>query len=173
MKISSENDSATLWSIVNKKWRYIQYFFISVLLLFLSTIPLWSEPEIHLNFYLFILYFGSLYFSPIIRLESIFVIGLFQDAIYGYPLGMSSLKYLCLHGILLSQSRYLSERNITLSWLGFAALCFLDTILQWILLSYITDHLPSYLSSLPSTLITIFFYPIGLKCLYWVSQKIG
>jgi rod shape-determining protein MreD len=173
MKTLNKNSFATICHVINKNWRYTQYFLVSVFLLFLSTIPVWSVPEIHLNFYLFALYFGSLYFSHFISLESIFTIGLLQDTIYGYPLGMSGLKYLCLHGLLLSQSRYLSERNIVLSWLGFATFCFLDTILQWVLLSYITDHLPSYSFIFPSAILTIFFYPMGLKLLYWISKKIG
>jgi len=173
MKPSNKTHLAIIGSMINKNWRYVQYFLVSIFLLFLNTIPVWSNPEVHLNFYLFVLYFGSLYFPPIICLESIFIIGLFQDAIYGYPLGMSSLKYLCLHGLLLSQSRYLSEGNVVLSWLGFAVLCCIDMILQWILLSYITDQLPSYLFIFPSAMLTIFFYPIWLKFLYWVSKKIG
>lgn len=173
MKTSNKNSLALIWHIISKNWRYTQYLLISLFLLFLTTISIWSNPEIHINFYLFALYFGSLYFSPFISFESIFIVGLFQDAIYGYPLGMSSLKYLCLHGLLLSQSRYLSERNIVLSWLGFATLCFFDTILQWVLLSYVTDCLPSYLFILPSAMLTVFFYPMGLKLLYWISKKVG
>lgn len=173
MKTSNKNSFTIIRNMIYKNWRYSQYFLISVFLLFLNTISIWSNPEIHLDFYLFVLYFGSLYFPPIISLESIFAIGLLQDGIYGYPLGISSLKYLCLHGLLLSQSRYLSEGSVILSWLGFATLCFVNMILQWVLLSYITDHLPSYELVLPSALLTMFFYPIGIKFLYWVSQKIG
>ncbi len=173
MKTSNKNNFTIIGSVILKNWRYIQYFLVSFFLLFLNTISIGNNPEIHLNFYLFVLYFGSLYFPPIISLESIFIIGIFQDAIYGYPLGISSLKYLCLHGLLLSQSRYLSEGSVVLSWLGFATLCFVNIILHWVLLSYVTDHLPSYVFILPSTLLTIFFYPLGLKFLYWISQKIG
>ncbi len=171
--MKTSNSFAIILDVINKNWRYTQYLFISIFFLFLSSIPIWSNPEIHLNFYLLILYFGSLYFPPMISLESIFITGLLQDAIYGYPLGMSSFKYLCLHGFLLSQSRYLSERSVILSWLGFAILCIIEATLQWILLSYITDYLPSYSFSLPNTILTIFFYPLGLKLLYSISQKIG
>lgn len=173
MKTSSKNHISIFWALTNRYWHQFQYFSISLFLLLLSTIPLWNNPEIHMNFYLFVLYFGSLYYTQILSLESIFVLGLFQDAIYGYPLGMSGLRYLCLHGILLTQTRYLSQTEMPLSWIGFSIFCFLDSLLHWIVLSYITDLLPTYSYTLPSTLLTICSYPLGLRALYWISKKVG
>lgn len=171
--MSNKSIATSLWQVILKDWRHLKYTILAIFIIMINAMPLWASIGIYPQFYLFILYFGTLYYPPFLSLGGIFLAGLIQDGIYGYPLGFSSLKFLCLHIFLVSQSRYLIRGDITLSWIGFAAFCFIDTLLQSLLLSYVFQQTPVFSLLSSGTLLTVCIYPLSLKFLYAISKKIG
>jgi rod shape-determining protein MreD len=173
MMMSNKNLTRSFWQIVGADYRHFKYLTFSSLVLMINALPVWSSLEIYPHFYLYILYFGTLYYPPMLSLGSIFIAGLIQDGIYGYPLGFSSLEFLCLHCLLLSQSQYLTRGDIQLSWIGFCAFCISDAFLHSLILSYTFSHSFSFSLLSLGRFLTICAYPLSLKLLYTLSKKIG
>lgn len=171
--MSSKSIRASFWQAILRDWRYFMYTILSIIVLMVNAFPIWSFLGVYPQLYLYILYFGTLYYPPMISLGGIFLAGLLQDGIYGYPLGFSSLEFLCLHSFLISQGRYLIRGDIVLSWIGFGVFCILDLLLHNLLLSYIFDQSLSFPLCSFGTILTICTYPLGLKLLYAISKKIG
>jgi rod shape-determining protein MreD len=171
--MSNKSIAASLWQTILQDWRHFRYSILAILILMINALPIWSSIGVYPQLYLCVLYFGTLYYPPMLSLGSIFLAGLIQDGIYGYPLGFSSLEFLCLHSILISQSRYLAREDMLLSWIGFAVFCVMDTFFHSLLLSYIFEQLLSFSLFSLGTILTICTYPLSLKLLYAISKKIG
>jgi len=171
--MSSKSIRASLWQNILQDWRHIRYTVLAILVLTISALPVWSSMAVYPQFYLCILYFGTLYYPPMLSLVGIFLAGLTQDAIYGYPLGFSSLEFLCLHSFLISQSRYLVRGDILLSWIGFSIFCVISAFLHSLLLSYVFNQSFSFFPLSLGIILTICTYPLSLKFLYVISKKIG
>ena len=171
--MSNKSVSTSLWQVILQDWRHLRYTILAILVLIINAFPIWSSLGVYPQFYLYVLYFGTLYYPPMLSLGNIFLAGLLQDGIYGYPLGFSSLEFLCLHSFLISQSRYLIRGDILLSWIGFAVFCILDSLFHSLLLSYIFEQSLSFSLFSLGTILTICTYPLSLKLLYAISKKIG
>ncbi|MBY0281443.1 MAG: hypothetical protein K2W94_04715 [Alphaproteobacteria bacterium] len=171
--MSNKSVALSLWQTILLDWQHFKYTALAIFVLMINALPVWSSLGVYPQFYLYILYFGTLYYPPMLSLGGIFLAGLMQDGIYGYPLGFSSLEFLCLHSILISQSRYLAREDMLLSWVGFAVFCVISTSFHSLLLSYIFEELFSFSLLSLGTILTICSYPLSLKFLYAISKKIG
>ena len=171
--MQSKSIVISLWKAIHKDWHSLQYALLISLILMVNALPIWSSIGIHPQLYLVILYFSTLYYPPMQGLGTICLMGLLQDGIYGYPLGLSSLKFLLLHSLLLTQDRYLIKSEISLSWIGFAVFCAIDALIQNLLLSYIYEESPPFPFFSPGMGLTICLYPLSLKFLYWITKKVG
>ncbi|HIJ38558.1 MAG TPA: rod shape-determining protein MreD [Rhodospirillaceae bacterium] len=89
-----------------------------------------------------------------------FALGLVNDVIMGSPLGVSSLVYLLVQGMTLSQRRLLSGRPFMVGWLGFLVIGSGAIALQWSMISMIFGHFLDLRAVLFEVLMTVSFYPL-------------
>lgn len=167
------SESSPLFSQMRVYLRKAEYFLFLLLLIVLSTLPSWNWIEMRPQLFLIALYHWTLYQPSLLNLGQIFFLGLIQDSIYGYPLGLSSVEFLLLHGALLTQQRYLLEATLMISWLGFAVFSLIDSLFHWGLFSYGIGAWLEYSGTLPGLFLTICLYPFGVKTLALLKNKLG
>ncbi len=142
----------------------------------------WTAMPACVTFLLFVLYiipkhlWGIGYIMPILPIIPIFywgkldapempywfacLMGLFMDTASGIPLGLSSFLYLLFLVILHSQSKYLHKEGFAIVWGYFMILLAVIFILQWLIMSFTSNHLNAIPAVFMQWLITVCLYPL-------------
>jgi rod shape-determining protein MreD len=110
-----------------------------LLLVLLQAVP-WRVPQLAGVMPLFPMvgvYYWSLYRPDLMVPSLVFGIGLVNDIVLGAPVGVSSLMFLAVHGMTVSQRRFFHGKSFLLIWAGFALLAagamMLQFLLSWLL----------------------------------------
>lgn len=152
---------------VENKTRSLKKIFtyLPLVLLFVSVLNEYdfnysSYKFFSFNFPFILIYYWSLKRSESLGYGFIFVAGLFNDAVLGYPLGLSGLTYLIICGF----AAYL--RNITLrpntfnDWLFFLLTILVATSINYFLLISIFEIDVNYYNLTGNIFFTFLFYYI-------------
>jgi len=91
-----------------------------------SFIPLFGAAAV---------FYWGVYRPDLLPKWLVFVIGFFQDSLYGYPPGVSSLTYLLLWWVVVSQRRYLVKEPFWVLWTGFVLVAGLLVFSNWVIMS--------------------------------------
>ena len=118
-----------------------------------------------------IFYFAS--FKKNFSTWFIFIVGLWSDALNGFPLGITSLCYILLIKFFdLLNDKMLIKETFPQVWRQFIAFCFLFLFLKWILLSLVFATLFSVIIPLLQFLISIVLYVVMHKFFDYLSLKL-
>ena len=111
------------------------------------------------NFSYILIFYYSVKKSKGLGYGLIFIAGLFNDAVVGIPIGISSLSYLILCGA----AAYL--RNITLrpslmkDWIFFLISLFIVNSISFLILTLIFNYEISFLDQIINIIFTFLFFP--------------
>jgi len=138
------------------------------LLPFWPTLSIFPAVPLIGIFYLFI-------FRPdVMTLEILVLLGIIQDGIYGYPLGLSILSNLLLYGLLFTQRRFIDKQSFLFLWGAFAGFALIAYALHWGLVSFARGEVLSYTSRLTGLALTItLFPPMSVVLSYFVKKRGG
>ena len=100
--------------------------------------------------------------------SAVFAIGLLQDGLTGFPLGVHALVYLISHPVLLAQRRFLVRNSFLSFWWGFALLAPSASFMTWLLLSVLRGGVFPPLGILAGLLAAILAFP----AIAWVMTKL-
>ena len=124
------------------------------------------------NFVYILIFYWTLRSPKQLGYISIFSAGIINDVIIGLPIGISSLCYL----LICSVTAYI--RNITLiynfmnDWVAILITLLLINSIQILILDFIFNHNPDYLSYLINSGFTFLLYPLFYIIFNYLDQKI-
>ena len=153
--MSNINDN----NLLGKIYRYIP-----MTVLFLSVLNEIDFNNLGLKYFSFnfsyiLIFYYSVKKSKGLGYGLIFIAGLFNDAVVGIPIGISSLSYLILCGA----AAYL--RNITLrpslmkDWIFFIISLFIVNSISFLILTLIFNYEISFLDQIINIIFTFLFFP--------------
>jgi rod shape-determining protein MreD len=94
---------------------------ITLMLVVLTVVPMGLEyfATITPAFVMMSVYYWSLYRPDLMPAVGVFVAGVLLDILSGGPIGLSSLVFLMVQGICVSQRRYIVGKPFLVEWTGF------------------------------------------------------
>ncbi len=89
------------------------------------------------SFALMAVYYWGLYRPDLMPPIAVFLVGLFQDLMSGGPLGLWSLVYLAVYGVVVSQRLFFIGKAFLAIWIGFGVILSPLSVLAQAFLSFI------------------------------------
>lgn len=165
-------------SLNKSSFSKILFSYFPTLILFLSV---FNEHDFNylkieyfsFNFVYILIFYWTLRSPKQLGYISIFLAGIINDVIIGLPIGISSLCYL----LICSVTAYI--RNITLiynfmnDWIAILITLLLINSIQILILDFIFNHNPDYISYLINSGFTFILYPLFYFIFYYLDQKIS
>ena len=165
-------------SLNKSSFSKILFSYFPTLILFLSV---FNEHDFNylkieyfsFNFVYILIFYWTLRSPKQLGYISIFLAGIINDVIIGLPIGISSLCYL----LICSVTAYI--RNITLiynfmnDWIAILITLLLINSIQILILDFIFNQNPDYLSYLINSVFTFILYPLFYFIFYYLDQKIS
>ncbi|MEQ8709999.1 MAG: rod shape-determining protein MreD [Rhodospirillales bacterium] len=144
---------------------------LSVLILILISaipfhLPFWGviAPMLSLP----AIFYWAVHRPDLIPPSMAFLLGLFQDAIIGTPLGVGALILLLMQGGVSAQSTVFYGKSFLINWWGFGMVTAPAMLLFWLLVSMIDSALVPFLPVVFQYLIMIGLYPV----LNWLLARL-
>lgn len=110
-------------------------------------------------FTLMAIYYWTLTRPDLISAPLMFLIGLFQDAMTGTPMGLTAIVFLSAHYFVITQRRLLAGQSFAMAWFGFSVLAMMAAGLAWLIACAFYARLVPIGPSAVQTLLTIVLYP--------------
>ena len=118
-----------------------------------------------------IFYFGA--FKNVFSISFIFLLGIWNDALNGNPLGTTALCYILLiKFFLLLNSKMLIKENFKQVWQQFIAFCFLFLTMKWLILSAFSGSPYGLTAPFVQFILSSVFYIVMHKFFDYMSQKL-
>lgn len=118
-----------------------------------------------------IFYFCS--FKKKFSIWFVFILGIWSDALNGFPLGLTSLCYILLIKFFdMLNYKMLIKENFNQVWYQFIAFCFFFLLLKWLFLSIFLATFFSVIVPLVQFVISIIFYVVMHKFFDYLSLKL-
>lgn len=102
----------------------------------------------------------------------ILFIGLWHDALIGAPIGLSSLLLLAVRAAIVEQNVIVFSQSFILGWIGFAALCSLVTLVEWLLVSWLQGGFLTLSPFVIQILLSIILYPLIAGICGWLDYLV-
>ena len=155
----------------------ILFSYIPILLLFLSVFNEYDFNYLEIEYFSFnfvyiLIFYWTLRNPNQLGYISIFLAGIINDVIIGFPIGISSLCYLLICAV----TAYI--RNITLiynfinDWISILFTLLLINSIQILILDFIFNYNLDYLSYLINSGFTFLLYPLFYLIFNYLDQKI-
>jgi cell shape-determining protein MreD len=112
-------------------------------------------------------------FRKVFGIWFVFILGVWNDALNGNPLGTSSLCYIILiKTFLLINTRILPQEEFQQIWRQFIAFCFSFLLLKWAMLSIFAGNFYSFKTPLIHLILSSVLYVLMHKFFDYLSQKL-
>ncbi len=126
-----------IWYRLDILTRLLTPFLLTLSLVLLNIVPLripgFSNVVPLLP--LMAVYHWAVYRSELLPAFAVFLIGMLQDIFSGSPIGVNTLVFLLVYGVVLWQHRFLYGKSFAVIWLGFGIVSAGAFILIWALIS--------------------------------------
>jgi len=118
-----------------------------------------------------VFYFAA--FRKVFGLCFVFILGIWNDALGGNPLGTTALCYILLIKLFgLLNDRMLIRENFQQVWRQFIFFCFLFLMMKWLILSVFSGSFYSIVNPLLQLILSSAFYVIMHKFFDYLSKKL-
>jgi len=137
-------------------------FLLGILLVIVPVMP-YGAPELSYvmpSLTLMTVYFWAYHRPDLMPVSAVFVIGLWQDVLYGGPMGLTSLILVLVRELLVNQRRALIGKPFLVAWMGFAIVVAGTLLLSWVLASWWHWSVIAVLPFIAHFALTITLYPI-------------
>ena len=149
----------TVWHRMDVLSRQLTPFLLTIFLVLLSAIP-FQVPglaRVMPLFSLIVIFPWGVYRAELLPAYAVLVIGFFQDALSGVPMGVYTLVYVLVYGLVSFQHRFFSGKSFCVVWLGYAVVSAGASFLVWLLVSLLHG-------AVVDPLAVAFQYLLGLGC---------
>jgi rod shape-determining protein MreD len=134
----------------------------TTVLIFVGAVPLhipdWAPVAPLLP--LIAIYYWSIYRPDLMTGPIAFALGLLSDGVSGAPLGVSSLVYLFVQGLTVSQRRFFLGKSFLVGWFGFALVGGGAILAQWLLMAMVYGRFAGNRVVMAELAMTLLFYPL-------------
>ena len=147
-----------------------------ILLLFISVLNEFDFNYIELKYFSFNFPFILIFYWSLKRIETlgygyIFIAGMFNDAVIGFPIGVSSLTYLVICGFAAYLKNITLRPNLIKDWLFFLVTILVANSINFILLATFFEININYYEILGNIVFTFLLYYI-FAYFFDIYQKI-
>ena len=124
--------SISLWQKLDYLVRSSAPFVLSLVLVVLSVIPTHIPVymEVAPILPLVAIYHWAIYRPNLLPVFAVFILGLLQDILVGTPVGLYTLVFLTVYGLVTSQRRFFAGKSFVFYWLGFAIISIIHLLFE-------------------------------------------
>ena len=146
---------------------YKVYTWLPILVLFISVLNEFDFNYLKLKYFSFNFPFILIFYWSLKRIETlgygyIFIAGMFNDAVIGFPIGISSLTYLVICGFAAYLKNITLRPNLIKDWLFFFLTILVANSINFILLATFFEININYYEILGNIIFTFLLSPEGL-----------
>jgi len=130
-------------------------------------VPLQSMPQIYFSW--MVVYYWSLFRPNVLPFILLFVAGLIQDIMVGFPMGVSALSFLLIRIVVTVCRRFITAHQFWVVWAGFAITTLTLVVMTWSIMNVFFDHHGDILAMFLMVLLNWIIYPlchVGCNILY-------
>lgn len=135
-------------------------FAVLMVLLGIDLLPFWSSLSIFPTLPLIGIFYLFIFRADVMTLEVLILLGIIQDGIYGYPLGLSILANILIYGLLFTQRRFIDKKSFLFLWGTFGAFVLISYGIHWGLLSFARHEMLNFLPRLLGLVMTVALFPL-------------
>jgi len=103
---------------------------------------------------------------------AILAIGLWHDALIGAPIGLTPMLLLAVRAAIVEQNIIIFSQSFLLGWIGFAALCSLITLLEWLVVSWVQGAFMAGSPFVVQAVLGIVVYPLVAGLCGWLDYVV-
>ena len=163
-----------IWLRIDVLSRQLTPFLLTLFFVVLGVVsvqaPGWARVAPLLS--LMAIYHWAVYRLDLMPGYAVFFIGFVQDALSGTPIGLMTLVYLGVYGVIVSQQRYLIGKPFSIVWLGFALVSAGAMGLAWALYSFLAGALVEPRALCYQYLLGTALYPVLARFLLAWQAKV-
>ena len=162
--------NSIIWHKVDQKIKETTPFVFTFILVVFSVIPfrIPGYNEIAPVLPLISIYHWAIYRPTLLPLWAVFILGALYDLLSGVPLGLYTLVFLSVYGIVLWQRRFIIGKSFLIYWLGFGIVALGAAFESWLVASIWYFSVLSIESILFQFLISFGVFPI----VTWFSLRL-
>jgi len=139
----------------------------------LTTINIFDGSNIIPLFDVMIIFYFAIYKEGVFGLWFLFLLGIWSDALSGFPLGITSLSYIISVKFFNAiNSKMEIKESFQQIFKQFVAFAFTVLFLKWIFLSIYNSNFYNIISPIIQLIISMIFYVIMHKLFDYLNQKL-
>jgi rod shape-determining protein MreD len=150
------------WDKLDVIARNMTPFGLTVFLVILAQVPLQIPgfARVAPVLPLIAIYHWAVFRPELMPAYLVFLIGLLNDILAGTLMGLSSIMFLVVYGIIASQRRFFVGKTFAVLWLGFAVVSVVASLVGWALVSIIETTIIDPRATFFQYLLTVGFFPL-------------
>ena len=159
-----------IWYRLDILTRLLTPFLLTLTLVILNIIPLQLPgfSRIVPLMSLMAVYHWAVYKSELLPVYAVFIIGLLQDIFSGSPIGVYTIVFLIVYGVVIWQHRFLFDKSFSTIWLGFSIVSAGAFLLTWVLICLWNLSLLDLYAVFFQYLLTVATFPaLAFFFMYW------
>lgn len=162
----------SIWYRLDILTRLLTPFLLTLVLVILNIVPLQIPgfSSVVPLLPLMAIYYWAVYRSELLPAYAVFGIGLLHDIFSGTPIGINTIVFLLVYGVVNWQHRFLFGKSFAVIWLGFGVVSAGAFVLTWALNSLWNYTLLEPSAVLYEYLLTLGVFP-GLAWLFMRWQQ--
>lgn len=159
----------SIWYRLDIITRLLTPFLLTLALVILNIVPLQIPgfSTVVPMLPLMAVYHWAVYRSELLPAYAVFIIGILHDIFSGAPIGVNTIVFLLVYGVVIWQHRFLFGKSFAIIWLGFGIVSAAAFMLTWALVSLWSFGLVEPRGAIFQYLLTLGAFP-GLA---WVFMR--
>ncbi len=152
----------TFWQRLDQLARKLTPVALTLLLVIVGQIP-WHLPglaRVAPLLPLTAVYHWTIQRPDLLPAQAVFCIGLLVDLLSGGPIGVNTLVFLTVYGVIYSQRRFFIGKTFHITWLGFALVAAAAALQAWLLVSIFYTILIRPDALMFQYILTVVLYPV-------------
>jgi rod shape-determining protein MreD len=105
-------------------------------------------------------YYWAIHRPDLFRPGMAFLVGLLNDVLHSYPLGLSALIFVGTHHLVYSQRRFFAGHSFFMMWWGFALTILIVMLAEWALLCLIRWQMLPFMPAILQAVLAIVIFPL-------------
>ena len=145
--------------------------FVTTLFCVVAGVVAWPLPYIGTvtpPLALMTLYYWAVHRPDLLGPGTAFVMGLLHDILNGLPPGLCALLFVAAHQLIFRNRRFFAGHSFLVLWAGFGLAVVSVTVVEWVLLAILSEHIPPILSVFTQTLLAGCLFPL----MAWALMRI-
>ena len=151
----------SLWNRMDSYSRQIVPVMTTLVLVVVGLIPLHISgfSGIAPAFALMAVFHWGIYRPELMPVFSVFLLGIFADALYGTPFGLHPLVYLGVYGAVTFQHGFFMDKSFAVVWLAFSLVAAASAVISFIMVSAVSGAMAAPGPAFLQFFFTAAFFP--------------